>query len=111
MELALSRIPEEFRKKIQNLSIESREAPGPEARGMGKGLLGLYVGLTRQELLNPGEEAPLPGRILIYRRSLEALARDRAELQLEIERTLRHELAHYLGITDDRLEEIWPEGA
>ena len=49
---------------------------------------------------------PLPDRITLYRRPLEARARTRQELAWLIAETLVHEVAHHVGIDDDRLDEL-----
>jgi predicted Zn-dependent protease with MMP-like domain len=60
------------------------------------------------ELFGLFEEAPyLPAKVTIYRRPLEEEFRhDPRELQHEIRITVLHELAHYFGIDEDRLEQL-----
>jgi predicted Zn-dependent protease with MMP-like domain len=49
----------------------------------------------------------LPARIAIYRRPLlEDFGDDPAALEHEIKVTVLHELAHYFGIDEDRLDEL-----
>jgi predicted Zn-dependent protease with MMP-like domain len=49
----------------------------------------------------------LPARIAIYRRPLEEeFGDDAAALEDEIRITVLHELAHYFGIDEDRLDEL-----
>ena len=52
------------------------------------------------------EEAPyLPAKVTIYRRPLEEeFGSDPSKLEREIRITVLHELAHYFGIDEDRLE-------
>jgi predicted Zn-dependent protease with MMP-like domain len=54
------------------------------------------------------EEAPyLPAKVTIYRRPLEEeFGHDPEELEHEIRITVLHELAHYFGIDEDRLDEL-----
>ena len=53
------------------------------------------------------EEAPyLPAKITIYRLPLVESFPDLAELEREIRITVLHELAHYFGIDEDRLDEL-----
>jgi predicted Zn-dependent protease with MMP-like domain len=54
------------------------------------------------------DEPPyLPARIAIYRRPLvEDFGDDPAALEREIRITVLHELAHYFGIDEDRLDEL-----
>jgi predicted Zn-dependent protease with MMP-like domain len=48
----------------------------------------------------------LPDKITIFRRPLVAAFPDPAELEEEIRITVLHELAHYFGIDEDRLDEL-----
>ena len=49
----------------------------------------------------------MPDKITIYRLPLVAeFGHDPAELEREIRITVLHELAHYFGIDEDRLEEL-----
>ena len=49
----------------------------------------------------------MPDKITIYRLPLvEEFGHDPAELEREIRITVLHELAHYFGIDEDRLEEL-----
>jgi predicted Zn-dependent protease with MMP-like domain len=48
----------------------------------------------------------LPDKITIFRRPLVEAFPDPAELEEEIRVTVLHELAHYFGIDEDRLEEL-----
>jgi predicted Zn-dependent protease with MMP-like domain len=48
----------------------------------------------------------LPDKITIYRKPLVEAFSDPAELEEEIRVTVLHELAHYFGIDEDRLQEL-----
>jgi predicted Zn-dependent protease with MMP-like domain len=48
----------------------------------------------------------LPATITIFRRPLEHAFPDPAELREQIRITVLHELAHYFGIEEDRLDEL-----
>ena len=63
---------------------------------------------AERELFGLFQEAPyLPAKITIYRRPLEAeFGHDPERLEDEIRITVLHELAHYFGIDEDRLEEL-----
>ena len=66
------------------------------------------VVVVEDELFGLFEEAPyLPAKVTIYRRPLEEeFGHDPGELEHEIRITVLHELAHYFGIDEDRLEEL-----
>ena len=48
----------------------------------------------------------LPDRIVIFRRPIEARARSGADLAELVREVVIHEVAHYFGIDDDRLDEL-----
>jgi predicted Zn-dependent protease with MMP-like domain len=109
VESALRRIPRRFRDAMQNLGIVVEDWPDPdllEEAGLkrGQGLYGLFTGrpLTQRHHDDWGE---LPSMIHIYQRPLEEDFPDREELEREVEITLAHEIAHYLGINEETLEE------
>ena len=59
------------------------------------------------ELFGLWEQHPyLPDRITIFRRPLERAFPDPKELAEEIRITVLHELAHYFGMDEDRLDEL-----
>jgi predicted Zn-dependent protease with MMP-like domain len=67
-------------------------------------LYGLYEGTPRTEW--GADWAPFPNKITIYRLPLEEDFPDPDDLAEEIEITVIHELAHHLGIDEDRLAEL-----
>ena len=112
-EKALAEVPRPFLDLLHNLEIDVKSFPGTEA-GRWKGsphLLGLYKGLNRDEMRSPLSGSYLPARIVLYQRNIEALCPSEEELARRIRLTLRHELAHHFGFTDEDLREKWPEGA
>lgn len=67
-------------------------------------LFGLYEGIPLPERGDWAGE--LPDRIRIFRLPLEESFPDPAELEDEIRITVLHELAHYFGIDEERLDEL-----
>ncbi len=54
-----------------------------------------------------GVEPPLlPDRITLFQGPLEEACETEEELREEIRRTVVHELGHYFGLDEDRLEEL-----
>jgi predicted Zn-dependent protease with MMP-like domain len=88
---ALDALPPELALGLENVAVVvEEENPGePE-------ILGLF------------EEAPyLPAKVTIYRRPLEEDFGDDPEaLEQQIRITVLHELAHYFGIDEERLDEL-----
>ena len=98
---ALDQIPPELASLVQNciLVIESR-APEPDGD-----LLGFYDGVPLSER-NSMYSGVLPDRIVIYRDAILALCENEVEVVDEVRITVWHEVAHYFGIDDDRLDEL-----
>jgi predicted Zn-dependent protease with MMP-like domain len=108
VESALRRIPRRFRDAMQNLGIIVEDWPDPDVVEDATGdreevLYGLFTGrpLTERRYDDWGE---LPSIIHIYQKPLEEDFPNRDELEREIEITLAHEIAHYLGIDEETLD-------
>src|SRR5665647_3983292 len=72
-------------------------------------LYGLYEGVPRTEW--GADEVPFPNAITIFRLPLEEDFPDPLDLEDEVRITVAHELAHHMGIDDERLAELGVEGA
>jgi predicted Zn-dependent protease with MMP-like domain len=106
---ALDAIPEPFAAALHEVAVVIADDPSPEQRrendiADGDTLYGLYEGVPRTEW--GADWAPVPDRITLFRRPLEDDFPDPDELADEVWITVIHELAHHLGIDDDRLHEL-----
>lgn len=107
---AVDRIPEELRGHLVNLVISVQPRPSGELLAeMGfapdEELFGIFIGipLTERSVTDP----PLyPDTIQIFQEPLETYCLDLEELIEEIEITVVHEIAHFLGFDDDQLEAL-----
>jgi predicted Zn-dependent protease with MMP-like domain len=106
----LDRIPDEIMEQVMNVAIMVEDRPEPElldALGLpaDEPLLGVYTGtdLPSRSVTWP---SPYPDTIILFKEPLLALCRDREELEDEIEITIVHEIAHYFGISEERLIEM-----
>lgn len=102
---ALEDIPEEFLSQIDNLVVVVEDRPTPDQDPHGDGLLGLYEGVSLAER-GIDYYGVMPDQITVFREPHLALGLSRAELRDEIRKTVLHEIAHHLGIDDDRLHEL-----
>jgi predicted Zn-dependent protease with MMP-like domain len=109
---ALEDLPAEFKEALENVQVDVEEWPsgedlgrvGLDARSRWS-LLGLYHGVPMTE--RHAESVLPPDHITIYRRPVEAVAGpDEAAIAAQVRHTVVHEIAHYYGIDDDRLEEL-----
>jgi predicted Zn-dependent protease with MMP-like domain len=107
---AIEGLPEQFRDRISNVefAVEDFARPDDLARTgapPGSVLLGVYRGVPLPRR-HAGYNMALPDRIVIFQQPLQRLARDEADLRGRVRQVVRHEIAHYFGISDDRLREI-----
>jgi predicted Zn-dependent protease with MMP-like domain len=71
-------------------------------------LLGLYQGVPLPRRgFSYGNV--LPDRITIFQKPLEAIYRSREDLKEAVKDTVEHEIGHYFGLDDKRLEELMEE--
>ena len=109
VERALAGIPDPYRAALAEVAIVIDDELTPEQRrenGLGPedDLYGLYEGVPRTEYA--ADWSALPNRITLFRLPLEEDFANPADLAEEVRITVIHELAHHLGIDDDRLEEL-----
>ena len=111
VEKALEKIPEMFRAQLSNMTITVEDLPSQDLlREMEIPtdetlLFGVFTGVPLPE--RSLTEPPLyPDVIVIFREPLMAACRSYKELEEEIGITVMHELAHYLGLSEERLEEL-----
>ncbi|HWR91680.1 MAG TPA: metallopeptidase family protein [Desulfobacterales bacterium] len=107
---AIGRIPEEIRRHLDNILIAVQKRPDPDMLAeMGyppdEPLLGLYWGVPLNER-TLGEPPLYPDTIYIFKEPLEEMCVTREELEEEIEITVVHEVAHFLGMSEERLAEL-----
>ena len=100
VERALASLPPHLASALDNvaIAIEDEHPEDPD-------LFGLYDGIPLTER-SSHDSGRLPDTITIYRLPLEDCFPDPAELEEEIRITVLHELAHYFGIDEDRLDEL-----
>jgi predicted Zn-dependent protease with MMP-like domain len=107
---AVNNLPEEFQDRLENVDIVVADRPtryqlSKSDIGPGETLLGLYEGIPQTERGSQYGMVP-PDKITIFQKSIEAVYREEHQIIREIERVVRHEIAHHFGIGDARLDEI-----
>ncbi|KPJ51973.1 MAG: hypothetical protein AMJ37_03790 [Dehalococcoidia bacterium DG_18] len=107
---AVEGLPQEFQEKLENIAVVVQDWPTPEQlasvgfRHRGD-LLGLYEGIP---LTRGGRRhaTVLPDKITIFQKPIEMAYRSDRGIAAGIGETVRHEIAHHFGISDERLTEI-----
>ena len=98
---ALDGLPRWIRQRLENVAVVIEDGPPADQPS----LLGLYQGipLTRRGV---GYAGVLPDRITLFRFSIARGMRTEQELRERIRHTVVHEIAHFFGISDERLIEL-----
>ncbi len=107
---AVNAVPEAFRSKLDNLAIVVEDFADPETLRLARvdqpsQLLGLYHGVP---LTQRREDYGLvvPDKISIYRRPILGRCHSLAQVRRLVRHVVHHEIAHYFGISDKRLDEL-----
>ncbi len=107
---ALSRVPAEIGEHLDNIIISVRKRPSKKMlREMdlpdGDALFGVFRGvpLIERSVTSP---SLFPDTILLFQEPLEAACETLEELEEEIEITVVHEVAHFVGMSEERLAEL-----
>ena len=102
----LERLPGPFLDQLGSVAIVVEDEPTADqlaSVGAG-GLFGLYQGVPRTRF--GVDNAPVPSKITLFRGPLTRFHPGPERLTKAIEDTLLHEIAHHLGIDDERLHEL-----
>jgi len=106
---AVAALPAPFLERLANVEFEVRDEPAADdlqRAGIREGtLLGLYTGIPLTQR-GRGYHLALPDRITLFQRPIESRCRDESEVRQRVAQVVRHEVAHYFGISDARLLEI-----
>lgn len=110
---ALDGLPEQFLAHMENVEVVIEEWPSALTladAGMEKDereeLLGLYSGVPLTER-DTGYAGFLPDRITLFQGPIQRVAGSDAEaIRKEVRDTVVHELAHYFGISEERIAEL-----
>jgi predicted Zn-dependent protease with MMP-like domain len=106
---ALAAIPMPFAAALDEVAIVIEDEPSPDQLRDNElapddTLYGLYEGVARTEY--GADWIAVPNRISLFRLPLEADFADPDDLSEEVRLTVIHELAHHLGIDDERLHSL-----
>ena len=105
---AVEKLPEEFLAMLDNVDIVLEDRPTQAQIGGMQGgytLLGLYEGVPRTERGSSYGLVP-PDKITIFQQPIESICYSDDEIIAEINRVVKHEIAHHFGIDDARLEQL-----
>lgn len=98
---ALDGLPAWVLERMENVEVVVADVPPPDQPH----LLGLYHGIPLTKR-GAGYAGVLPDTITLFRSTIQRSARDEERLRALIAHTVEHEIAHFFGISDDRLRDM-----
>jgi predicted Zn-dependent protease with MMP-like domain len=98
---AIESLPEWVTDRLDNIHVVVEDRPPPDQGD----ILGLYEGVSLVER-SADYWGAVPDRIIVFREPHLELGLEDDELEKEIRKTVLHEIAHHLGIDDQRLHEL-----
>jgi len=104
---ALSSLPAEFVKKLDNVSVTFADSPTEhQLRKMslrpGTLLFGLYEGVPA--IRRGNYTGVLPDKITIFKYSILRVSSTPEEVKAQVRATVIHEIGHYFGLSDAELK-------
>jgi len=106
LEAAIAELPEPYRRELASVAIVVQDEPAAEQLASlgARSLLGLYQGVPRTSYGADG--APVANKITLFRGPLMRAYPSRDALMRGVRETFDHEVAHHLGISDARMQEL-----
>ncbi len=110
MAKAVADLPDEFQERLDNIDVVVLDEPTSRQladAGLKRGetLLGLYEGVPLTKRSRSYGMVP-PDKVTIFQNPIEASCRGETAIQQEIQRVVKHEIAHHFGIGDARLRQL-----
>jgi predicted Zn-dependent protease with MMP-like domain len=107
---ALDALPRRFRKHMRNIAVVVETTPSRELLEEMElwpdhTLLGLYQGVPLPDRGHSYGNV-LPDQITIFQQPIEALYHTPAEIKAAVRETIIHEVGHYFGLDDERIDEL-----
>ncbi len=105
---AFENLPRSIREYVDDVPILVEDWPGEAllaAENVSPQILGIYIGTPRTEAEISAQPEDLT-RVILFKRNLEKICRDRDELIEQIQVTVRHEIGHHLGLSEEDLERL-----
>jgi predicted Zn-dependent protease with MMP-like domain len=107
---AVDGLPDDLHTRLENVAILVEDWPSQyqlAKTGLKRGrtLLGLYEGVPLTKRGIHYGMVP-PDKITIFQKPIEAMCRDGESIVSEVQRVVRHEIAHHFGIGEAKLRQI-----
>ena len=103
---AFDNLPRSIREYVADALLVVEDFPSAEMLAderLSPQTLGLYVGVPRTEA-GANDQPQDVERMILYKKNLEKICRDEDDLIEQIQVTVRHEIGHHLGLSEEDLE-------
>ena len=106
----IAEIPEEFRKKMDNVEIVIEDTPSQQQLRQagvrpGSSLFGLYQGVPQTK--RGGYYANvLPDKITLFQKIIESFAKNPEQIKEQVKKTVWHEIAHHFGLNEKEVRDL-----
>jgi predicted Zn-dependent protease with MMP-like domain len=105
---ALDNLPRSIRDYVEDVPVLVEDFPPSDLlqhENISPQILGLYIGTPRTEAEITATSPELT-RVMLFKRNLEKVCRDESELIEQIQITVRHEIGHHLGLSEEDMERL-----
>lgn len=108
IDIAVNNLPLEFKNKLSNVSIVVADFPTRSQLVRlnippGSLLFGLYEGIPQTKRGNYGIGPTLPDKITIFKYPILYVSRSQDDVIKKIGETVRHEIAHHFGMSENQI--------
>jgi len=105
---AIDNLPRSIREYVEDVPVLVEDYPGEDLllrENISPQILGIYLGVPRTELDATAQPDDVT-RVVLFKRNLEKICHDRDDLIDQVQITLRHEIGHHLGLSEEDMERL-----
>ncbi|MBW1686775.1 MAG: metallopeptidase family protein [Deltaproteobacteria bacterium] len=105
---ALDNLPRSIREYVADVPVLVEDWPSRQLlaeENVSPQILGIYLGVPRTEAEASAQPQDLT-RVILFKKNLEKICRDGEDLIEQIQITVRHEIGHHLGLSEEDLERL-----
>jgi predicted Zn-dependent protease with MMP-like domain/Flp pilus assembly protein TadD len=105
---ALDNLPRSIREYVEDVPVLVEDWPSRQLlaeENVSPQILGIYLGVPRTEAEASAQPQDLT-RVILFKRNLEKICRGGDDLIEQIQITVRHEIGHHLGLSEEDLERL-----
>jgi predicted Zn-dependent protease with MMP-like domain len=105
---AIDNLPRSIREYVEDVPVIVEDFPSPQLlanENVSPQILGIYFGTPRTAAEVSAQPTDVT-RVMLFKRNLEKICRDQDDLIEQIQITVRHEIGHHLGLSEEDMERL-----